>query len=267
MMPGRKTSWFRIHADAILLALFSFGLLAALNWGISKLESAIGTLLVFVLPGWLLTRLLFGERPFELEIEVLLILFLSAFLISLEVLPLLYFRVEVNRTLFVNISLVTNWTLLLILKIKTGTFSARQFKSVPIHWTALLAAVVVPLVLLGFGLLHLHETHESFTEFRLASDVPDSAGSLLLEVASHEETVQFFSLVCQAEGQEGAEQTVLGNFEVGPGETKAIMIAYSRPLAQNTKLKLSLDQHKGLASYRWLEVPGDDCGQITAVVQ
>jgi hypothetical protein len=248
------------HADAIILTALLVVLFAAMFCGIGWLESAIGVLLAFVMPGWLFVRLLFGERPFELEVEVLLILFISAFLIGLEVLVLIYFRIPVSKSLLQFLSVATDGVLLVILKIRQARQMHMANAPRRINWPSLVAAVIVPLVLLAFGLFHIHETRESFTEFyEAAGSFAD--GSLTLMVESHEERTQFFTLVCQTEVN---ERRILGNFELSPGEQQQISIAYSHNAEQDEKLRLALDQHKGVEGYRWIEIPGRHCEDLTA---
>ena len=256
-----RRSRFSNHADSIILAILLAALYAAIYWGIGWLESASGVLLAFVMPGWLLVRLLFGERPFELEVEVLLILFVSAFLMALEVLVLIYFRIPVVKYLVQWLAVVTDGVLLVILKVRQGV-QVRRGAALQrrINWPSLLAAVIVPVVLLAFGLFHIHETRESFTEFYVAS----GGESVNLIVESHEEYTQFFSLVCLSQED---ERLVLGNFELSPGAQKRIFIAYSQNAGREEKLRLVLDQHKGAAGYRWLEIPGGDCEDLSAVFE
>ena len=248
------------HADSIILAVLLLTLYAAIFWGIGWLESGSGVLLAFVVPGWLFVRLLFGERPFELEVEVLLILFISAFLITMEVLVLIYFRIPMTKLLVQWMSAITDGILLLILKITQALQPHRAGAPRRINWPSLLAAVVVPLVLLVFGLFHIHETRESFTEFYVAS----SGEPVTLIVESHEERTQFFSLVCQTQAD---ESLILGNFELSPGEQQKIVVAYSQNGAKKDKLRLELDQHKGVEGYRWIEIPGDNCSELSAVFE
>ncbi|MCD4671449.1 MAG: hypothetical protein K8R77_02190 [Anaerolineaceae bacterium] len=259
MKKPRQSSRLGNNADVIILAVLLLTLFASLYWNIGWLESAVGVLLAFIIPGWLFVRLLFGERPFELEVEVLLILFISVFLISLEVLLLIYFNIAISKELFQLMAAITDCLLLLILKIKNRR--SLQSTTVPrrINWPSLLAAVLVPLVLFAFGLWHIHETRESFTELYVASDGVSADEPLNLIVESHEEHIQFFTLVCQA--QEG-ERLILGNFELSPGQQQRITIAYSYNMQPDVKLKIALDQHKGAAGYRWIEIPGDACDQL-----
>lgn len=248
------------HADGIILAVLLLTLYAAIYWDFGWLESAAGVLLAFVLPGWLFVRLLFGERPFELEVEVLLILFISAFLIALEVLALIYFRIPVEKSLLQWVAVVTDGVLLLVLKIKQAGQSRRAGAPRQVNWPSLLAAVIVPLVLLAFGLFHIHETRESFTEFYVVS----GGGSVNLMVDSHEEHTQFFSLICQTQED---ERLVLGNFELSPGEQQRIVVAYSHNRLGDGRLRLELDQHKGIEGYRWIEIPGEACADLSAVFE
>ena len=106
------------HADSIILAVLLLLLFVSMLWTVGWLESVAAVLLAFVMPGWLFVRLLFGERPFELEVEILLILFISAFLISLEVLVLIYFRISIAKSLLQWMAVVTDCVLLAILKIR-----------------------------------------------------------------------------------------------------------------------------------------------------
>ena len=255
-----KTSRLSNHADSLILAALLLTLVAAIIWEIGWLESTVGVLLAFVMPGWLFVRLLFGERPFELEVEVLLILFLSAFLIALEVLVLIYFRIPMAKSLVQWMAVITDGVLLLILKIRQAVQTHQAGAPRRINWPSLLAAVVVPVLLLVFGLFHIHETRESFTEFYAAS----SGESVTLIVASHEVRTQFFSLVCQTQED---ERLILGNFELSSGEQQKIHIAYSRNEIRDGKLRLSLDQHKGAEGYRWIEIPGEDCADLSAVFE
>ena len=211
------------HADSFILAALLLTLYAALFWGIGWLESGVGVLLAFVVPGWLFVRLLFGERPFELEVEVLLILFISAFLITLEVLVLIYFRIPTTKSLVQWMAVGTDGVLLLILKVRQAVQTRRANAPRRINWPSLLAAVVVPLALLAFGLFHIHETRERFTEFYAAS----SGDPVNLIVESHEEFTQFFTLVCVAQKD---ERMILGNFELSPGNSSKLQLRIARML-------------------------------------
>ncbi len=212
---------FSNHADSLILGFLLLALFASMFWAVGWLESAVGVLLAFVMPGWLFVRLLFGERPFELEVEVLLILFLSAFLIALEVLVMIYFRIPIERSLVQWLAVGTDILLLGGNKFKQAAQMRQTGSPQQINWPSLLAAVIVPLVLLAFGLFHIHETRESFTEFYVVSSGEGTA----LVAQSHEERTQFFTLVCQM--TEG-ERMILGNFELSPGEQQQITIAYSQ---------------------------------------
>lgn len=251
------------HLDALILSVLLLVLYASLYGSVSWLESVASVLLAFVVPGWLFVRLLFGERPFELEVEVILILFISAFLISLEVLVLIYFRIPITKTLLQWMVVVTDCLLLVILKIRRAAQPRQEGAVQRINWPSLLAAVIVPLVLLAFGLFHIHETRESFTEFYIIFGGSEEE-PISLMVESHEERNQFFSLVCSAQED---EHLILGNFELSPGEQQQIIIAHSHKTKQDGKLRLALDQHKGAAGYRWVEIPGGRCEDLSAVFE
>ena len=80
-------------------------------------------------------------------------------------------------------------------------------------------------------------------------------------VESHEEHNQFFTFVCH--GQKD-DRLILGNFELSPGEQQQIAIAYSQNAGRAGKLRLALDQHKGEEGYRWIEIPGGRCADLSA---
>jgi hypothetical protein len=251
----RTGSW----VDVLILALLSLALGASSFWAIPWLGSAAGLLLTFAMTGWLCIRIIFGERPFELEVEILLILFISAFLAGIEVLVLVLLQVDVTREVILIMVTATAWLLLIFLKVKERFFVRQGRVSARQNWFSLLVAVLVPLALFGFGLLHMHDTRENYTEFSVTG-AGEQGG---LTVVSHEEAVQLFSLVCQSPL---GERTVLGNFEVHPRQEVQITISYSH-IEIGGKLKIALDQHKGTAAYRWVEIPGEDCADLKAEVQ
>ena len=251
---------FSNHADSVILSVLLLMLFAAMFWRVGWLEAMVGVMLAFVMPGWLLVRLLFGERPFEMEVEVLLILFISAFLIALEVLVLIYLRIPIAKSLLQLMAMGTDVVLLVILKLRQAAQKQQPQARRRINWPSLLAAGIVPLVLLAFGLFHIHETRESFTEFFVASH----GETVILMAESHEEDTQFFSLVCVSQED---KRLVLGNFELSPGEQEEIFILYRQEVGQGGKLRLALDQHKGVEGYRWVDIPGEDCADLSAVFE
>jgi len=250
------------HLDTMILCVLLLALFAAAYGAVAWLEAGAGILLAFVMPGWLVVRLLFGERPFELEVEVLLVLFISAFLMAMEVLVLIYFRVLVERTLLQILAAGTDVVLLIILKIRQGMRASNSGAPRHVNWPSLLAAVFVPLALYGFGLFHIHETRESFTEFYV--ETQPSVDTVLLVVESREERNQFFTLVCTSQE---SERAILGNFELSPGEIQQITILYRQYGLREGRLRLALDQHKGEEDYRWVEIPGRDCEDLDAVFE
>jgi hypothetical protein len=262
MKAKSRFSWLDENADALLVGVLLLALPVSFYWNIAWLTTAAGLLLTFVIPGWLLVRLLFGERPFELELEVLLILFVSAFLVSLVVMLLVFLGLELDRELVLMVSAATVCFLLLGLKIKDAVFFRKRVIARRPHWTALLVAVIVPLSLLGFGLLHVHETRESYTEFYVAAGSRALDEPVRLVVESHEEQVQLFTLICQ---NEQGEQVILGNYEIFPSQRAEIQIAHSQLPLPGEKLRIALNQHKGFVDYRWLEIPGGDCLHLTVL--
>lgn len=261
-MNGKgKANWLTAHADVAmvtgLLLVLAVGLYLDIAWPVT----AASALLTFAIPGWLLVRLLFGERPFELEVEVLLILFVSAFLVSLEVLLLLALGWKMNRELVLVVCSVTDVLLLIGLKIKDGVLARQRVITGRPHWAAFWVAVVVPAALFGFGVFHAHETRESFTEFYVGKQEASLMEGVQLVIESHEEEIQLFTLTCQA----GEEQMILGNYEISSGQRALIDIAYSQSPAPGEKLKIALNQHKGALDYRWLEIPGGDCRHLTVM--
>lgn len=260
MSSRRGALNWRKGLDVLLLAALSLAWWGGAVGKIIWLQAAAGGVLTFGMTGWLFVRLLFGERPFELEVEVLLIVFVSSFLVSLQVLALSFAGVALTKDLVAIVVTATAWLLMILLKVNLIFLNrGREFHARP-HWVSLLAALGLPLILFGFGLLHVHETRESFTELYVVEPEKVDQEQITLVAESYEADVQLFTVVCQA--QTGG-RVVMGTFEIRPGQQQHIFVRYRQANYQTGKLQIVLDQHRGTAAYRRVEIPGADCSQIT----
>jgi len=223
----------------------------------------IGLLGVIVVPGWLLTHLLFdwhqGPGP---VVRFILVFGLGASLLALELLVLTTIGIRLTRRSVLLTGAASSIVLLgiLILWRRTDWSHAR---GAPVPDILLLCYLAVP-VLWAFVALHQPRLRESYTEFYVVPQPFRTAESQTSEahlvILSHEREEHIYTVMCQDTA--GLEQALLQSV-VKPGSNLTIELSMS-PLQSGAmnKTRLYLFREQDETPYRWVELIGTDCDQL-----
>ena len=245
----------RVVPTIATVVLLSAGL-SYLN--IPLIGPAVRMISAVVLPGWLLTTVLFvGHKKPGLETRFILIFGLGAALLALESFIMNATNIGVSPDSVVLGGMVVSCLLLLVLlfrhHLRPGISTASS------EGTALLLSSVAVLVLYGFAALHQPFAKESYTEFSViphsSPAVPGQMYEADLVTASHEKDEHIYTVLCKdAAGQE--RMLFKSVLEPESGFT----ITWSLPPPDSSeKVRLNLYRDESKRPYRWVELIASNC--------
>jgi uncharacterized membrane protein len=226
----------------------------------SVIEQVIGLLGVFVLPGWLLTSVLFGiHSGLDQETRVILVLGLGVALVALELVALTAVGIKLSRE-----SVALGGALISLLLVGMLMFrlpsDRTKLGSKSVLVTLLLSAVIV-LVMYIFIPLHQPVGKESYTEFyvvpRRFEATGDQTSGVELVITSHEQKKTTYTVLCT--DMVGSE-TLLTKSELEPESSLTVDLFVPPPQADSiSKVRLSLYREEDDTPYRWVELVGEGC--------
>jgi uncharacterized membrane protein len=223
-------------------------------------EPIVGLVGVFVLPGWLLTSVLFGNRSKpDPETRFVLVFGLGAALVALELVLMSAIGIGITRTSVLLTGAAVSLLLLgaLIFRLRaTGDESS----GAPMSNILLLCGVTLP-VLCGFAALHQPLGTEAYTEFYVAPhDVRAADGQMAgadLVIVNHEQEEHRYRVVCR--DATGSERTLVQS-ALESDSSLTVELALSPFQSSSTdKMRLYLYRANDDVPYRWVELMGDEC--------
>ena len=247
---------------AVAISLFTFGL-AYID--IPLVGPIVRLLGVYVVPGWLLTNVLFSNRKGpDQETRFILVFGLGATLIALELAMFHLIGIRVSRKSVALAGAVTSLILagMLVFRLRVDHSGLDR---IPMQ-SAMPLSIIAVLVLYGFVLLHRPVVKERYTEFYIApssSETPDDqAVKMDLVVTSHEEKDHTYTISCR--DTSGSERQ-LAKSVVEPESSVVIELLVPPPQPGSaSKMQLSLYRRGDDTPYRWVELAGEGCDLLSA---
>jgi uncharacterized membrane protein len=245
---------------AVAITLLTIGLA---YMDIPFIGPAVRLIGVFVLPGWLLTNVLFGNRkgPSQ-ETRFILVFGLGAALVALELVMLLLIGIAISRESIALAGAVTSLLLMGVLVVRLRT--DRRGLRLPVL-NAMSLSIVAVLVLYAFVPSHQPIVKESYTEFYIApssSETPDDqTAERDLVITSHEEKDHIYTVLC---GDSSGSQRLLAKFSLAPESSFVIqLLVPPAQLSSASKMRLSLYRNGDDTPYRWVELIGGRCDLLS----
>lgn len=252
---------------SIRLQLFIVAIISILTVGLVFLDvpligPVISLIGMFVLPGWLLTDVLFGIRdgPTQ-ETRFILIFGLGALFVAFELFIMSLIGVRISRESVALVGAASSFLLIGIFILRFRTMRS-DFGNISVPRALALSAVTV-LVLYGFVLLHQFDVKENYTEFYVvprAFGTDDQISKADLVIFSHEQKEHLYAVLCT----DATDSTMLlaqSSLEPESSLTVELFVPPPQP-GSTSKIRLSLYREGDATPYRWVELTGEVCNLL-----
>jgi uncharacterized membrane protein len=218
---------------------------------------------VSVVPGWLLTHVLFGshDEPDQVTRSIL-VLGLGAVLVALELIVLPVVGIRISRESVALAAAVTSWLLvgLLVFRLR---MDRSDLDRVPVL-SAMPLSFIAVLVLYAVVPLHQPLVRESYTEFyatSLSEAKDDQAAKVDLVIVSHEQEDQIYAVFCR--DISGSERLLVES-SLEPESSLVTQLFVSPPQSDWAgKMWLFLYREQDDTPYRWIELIGGGCDLLS----
>jgi uncharacterized membrane protein len=246
---------------AVAITLLTIGLAYV---DIPLIGSFVRLIGVFVVPGWLFTNVLFGNRKGpDQETRFILVFGLGVVLVALELvlLPLIGIRISQESIVLSGAFTSSLLAAVLILRLRTDRDGLDK---IPVL-SAMPLSVAVILVLCIFVPIHQPIVNESYTEFYLAPSpsvqTDDGATTVELIITSHEQEDYTYTVFCK--DTSGSEKLLLKSLL--KSESRLVVELSVPPPRPGlvSKMWLSLHREGDNTTYRWVELVGGGCDLLS----
>jgi len=232
-----------------------------LGW-MGSIFSFIG---VFIIPGWLLTRILFYDvdEP-DRAIRFILTFVLGAVLVFLETFVLSRLRIEINREIVILIGTLITWLLLGALIYQRRIISNNSSRGYKSEILNLLVLIIFIPILIFFILLHKPVTIETYTEFYFSPQMYETAkedhSAAIVTIVNHENRTLIYKITCEDNIEQETFLIATSSISESTQNLEIPIIRYetSNPIR---KIRINLYRDNDSYPYRWLEIAGTSCVQ------
>jgi len=250
-----------------LWIIFSVSLLTIgsvfINLGeIGSIFSFIG---VFIIPGWLLTRILFYDvDETDRVIRFILTIVLGAVLVFLETFVLSILRIEISREIVILIGTLVTWLLLGALIYQRRIITNNSFREYKSEIKNLLGLIIFIPILIFFILLHKPVTNETYTEFYISPQMfmptNEDQSALFVTIVNHENKTLIYKITCE-DNVEHEELLTATSLISESSQTLVLPIDPSGVSSAIRKIRVNLYRDIDTLPYRWVEIGGISCIQ------
>jgi uncharacterized membrane protein len=255
-------------SNPMRLQLLVAAMMSVLTVGLAFLDvpvlgPLVGLVGVFIVPGWLLTSVLFGDHggP-DQETRFILVFGLGAVLMALELFTLSLANVQISRASISLAGALTSWGLIgaRALQHRTEQYGRRGFRGL----NTLLLSICAVLLLYGFVPLHQPVTQESYTEFYTLPRVSRAADGQVfnvdLVIANHEQQGYTYTVLCS---DTTGPESVLAKSYLEPESKLSIGLFVPPPHPDSTdKVSLYLYREGDESPYRRVQLAWRECDRI-----
>jgi hypothetical protein len=227
--------------------------------------SAAHILSLFIIPGWLLTHILFDSRQrIDLETRVILTIIAGSVIVILETSGLLVGKVVINSRNLSILGFFVTWVMVFWIFLEAKILPRQDKARIGLKPSMFYASVLFVPMLLLFIWAHKPITSEPFTEFyiqRAEPRVEAEDGYIKigeLHLINHGNALQTYQIKC-FDGT--GEEKILTTKTLQPGESwlGAILLPVTYPPTDFVKTQLNLYRLQDVSAYLWLEVRATDC--------
>jgi hypothetical protein len=248
-----------------LFELFFITFMISTAIGVAFMEASfagamISLLVVFVVPGWLLTNVLFG-RWGSLKPEACFILTfgLGASLAALDAVFLTLIGIRISRESTTILAAAVSFLLMGALIARRGLGHWHQESALP--WRVLVAAMLAIFVFCALVLFHQPVVQEAYSEFYIVprgwDEVNGHISKADLILSSHEDRTYLFRMICKEAS--GSEQ-LLAESLIQPESSFGVELFVPPPEpGQSSRIQLVAYREGDGTPYRWVELVGGAC--------